>query len=98
MCENKTCPKCGSAAFLAGYISFLLSFETADLAAVAAALVLGVGGLQGLSLGFVALCAVLAALPLLITVRRKEFCTRCQIEFIEENTSKVSSPDSIARK
>lgn len=98
MCDEKTCPKCGSGAFLAGYISFLLSFENADLAALAAVLVLAAGGLQGLSLGFVALCALAAALPILISVRRKELCTRCQIEFIEERAPNVSRPDSLLRK
>lgn len=84
MNREDCCPKCGSEGFVQHYISVLLSFERADLAVVACVVVFLNGVGLGFSLGTILLFAALAVLPVLVQVRRKQFCERCEIDFISE--------------
>lgn len=82
MKQDEHCPKCGSQAFLTQYLSLLFSFERGGAASLLAAIVVVVAVLENLSVASTFAFAAVAALPVLVSLRRKELCTRCHIEFI----------------
>lgn len=97
MCE-KSCPKCGSEAHVASYISLIFSFELLDIALILAAIVWTVGMFESLPGGAVLLFCVLAAAPVLMVIQRKEFCESCEIEFIARPFRAVTQLPSQIKK
>ena len=81
MCE-KSCPKCGSVAHVTSYVSLILSFESWDIALILASIVGIVGLLESLSTAAIIWFSLLAILPAIAVIQRKEFCELCHIEFI----------------
>ncbi|MBN8549521.1 MAG: hypothetical protein J0M12_09420 [Deltaproteobacteria bacterium] len=81
MCDN-SCPKCGSQSNVTSFVSLILSFENWDIALILAAVVFIAGTLQSISSAVILFFVVLAALPVLMAIKRKEFCESCNIEFI----------------
>lgn len=97
MCE-KACPKCGSEAHVTSFVSLIFSFELWDFALVIATVVWVVGMYQTISNGAILFFALLAALPVLTVVQRKEFCEFCQIEFISKPFRASATLPSQAKK
>lgn len=92
------CPKCGSDCHVHSYISVLLSFERADLAIISAVAVVVFGAVQHFSSTSIVIFAAAASLPILIAVRRKLFCDRCEIDFVSDLKSHPQIPSNPSRK